>query len=231
MKDNGKKRSRTVMFTSVAAIVVLLNVADDGVTSGIAMIGNDGMLGVSLLLGVDIARSRAVVQRAGDAFRISWPTLEQLYRQSAGQPAGLQQLFLRCAHALNTQLAQTAVCNRRHLVKQRLSSWLLWMLAHSPSCDIYATHESIAMTLGVRREAITEALGRLHDARLVKGGRGRITVLDRHGLKLQACNCHEIIRSEHRRLFHEAPREQDIFSPPHSRPAGEPPEIRNGGMS
>lgn len=185
------------VYFPVSAIISLMNVSDDGVSSGLAMIGNDGMLGIGLLLGVETARSRAVVHRAGEAFRIQWAQLEQPYHQSLA----LQQLLLRYTHALTMQLAQNAVCNRRHVVRQRLSSWLLWMLDHSPSSQVYATHGSMAALLGVRREAITEALGRLQESGLLKGGRGRVEVLDRHGLQFEACECYHTIREEHEQML------------------------------
>lgn len=180
------------IYFPVTAIATLLCVSDDDTSAGIAMIGNEGMLGIGLLMGVDIARSRAIVQRAGHAFRISW---EQLQAACQASPM-LQQLLLRSAHALTMQIAQTAVCNRRHQVRQQLARWLLWMLDHSTSNEIYATHESIAGALGVRREAITEAVGRLQESGLLQVGRGRISVLDSYGLRSHACGCYAIIRSE-----------------------------------
>lgn len=180
------------IYFPVTAIVTLLCVSDEDTSAGIAMIGNEGMLGVGLLMGADTARSRAVVQRAGHAYRISW---DQLEAACAASPV-LRQLLLRCAHALTMQIAQTAVCNRRHHVRQQLARWLLWMLDHSTSNDIYATHESIASALGVRREAITEAVGRLQESSLLQLGRGRIRILDPYGLRSQACACYAIIRNE-----------------------------------
>lgn len=187
---------RDIYFPVSASIALLLSTDEDS-ASGIAMIGNDGMLGTGLLLGVEIAATRAVVVSAGDAYRIAGNRLEAV----AAESPELRTLFLRCAHLLTLQAALTAVCNRRHLVKQQVCRWLAWMVDHTPSWDLYVTHSAIATTLGVRREAVTEALGRLQDAGAVTCSRGRISVLDPQLLHDGACSCYALLNAQHEHLL------------------------------
>ncbi|HLU61763.1 MAG TPA: Crp/Fnr family transcriptional regulator [Gammaproteobacteria bacterium] len=202
---------RDIYFPVSASIALLLAAEED--SAGIAMVGNDGMLGTGLMLGVEIAASRAVVVSAGDAYRIAGNRLKAVVEESPE----LRMLFLRCAHLLTLQAALTAVCNRRHLVKQQLCRWLSWMIDHTPSWDLYVTHSAIAVSLGVRREAITEALGKLQDAGAVACSRGRISVLEPQLLHQGACSCYSLLKAEHERLLGMDAGE-DQCEPPESRP-------------
>jgi CRP-like cAMP-binding protein len=179
------------------SIVSLLYVMADGASAEIAVVGNEGMLGISLFMGGETTPSRAVVQSAGYGFRLK----AQLLKDEFGRFGPMMHLLLRYTQALITQMAQTAVCNRHRSVDQQLCRWLLLSLDRLSSNDLTMTQELIANMLGVRREGVTEAAGKLQDAGLIRYRRGRITVLDRPGLDARACECHQVVKAEFDRLL------------------------------
>jgi len=181
------------------AIVSLLYVMEDGASAEIAVVGNEGIVGISLFMGGETTSSRAVVQSAGHAFRLKGQLLkDEFYR--AGP---MQRLLLRYTQALLTQMAQTAVCNRHHTLDQQLCRWLLLSLDRLTSKELVMTQELIANMLGVRREGVTEAAGNLQRAGLIAYNRGHITVIDREGLEARACECYAVVRKEFDRLLPE----------------------------
>ncbi len=190
------------VYFPTTAIVSLLYVMEDGASAEIAVVGNDGIVGIALFMGGGTMPNRAVVQSAGEAYRLSGPLLKQAFTRTGGRRAGvLPPLLLRYTLALLTQMAQTAVCNRHHTVDQQLCRWLLLSLDRLPSNELHMTQELIANMLGVRREGVTEAAGSLQRAGLIEYSRGRITVLDRPGLEARVCECYEVVRKEFHRLL------------------------------
>ena len=181
------------------AIVSLMYVTENGDASGIALVGREGMVGVPLIMGGGSTPGRAVVQSAGQGYRISASALRQEFAR--GGP--VMQLLLRYTQALIAQMAQIAVCNRHHSVDQQLCRWLLLNLDRLPGDDIVATQELIANMLGVRREGVTEAALSLQRAGLISYRRGHVQVLDRPGLERRSCECHAVIRDEYDRLLPE----------------------------
>jgi len=179
------------------SIVSLLYTMQDGSTAEMGLVGNEGVLGVAVFLGGESTCSRAVVAVAGDAFRL--PTRRVQEEFAHGGP--LQHLLLRYTQALITQVSQTAVCNRLHSVEQRLCRWLLLCHDRKNCSELLMTQELIANMLGVRREGVTEAAGKLQDAGLIRYRRGRITVLDRPSLEGRACECYQVVKDEHARLL------------------------------
>jgi CRP-like cAMP-binding protein len=179
------------------SIVSLLYVMADGASAEIAVVGNDGVVGVSLFMGGETTPSRAVVQSAGVAYRLPGSVLKEEFRRGGAT----QQLLLRYTQALLTQMAQTAVCNRHHSVDQQLCRWLLLSLDRLFSNELAMTQELIANMLGVRREGVTEAAGKLQSAGVIRYSRGRITVLDRPALEAQACECYAVVKQESDRLL------------------------------
>lgn len=179
------------------SIVSLLYVMEDGASAEIAIVGNEGLVGISLFMGGGTTPSRAVVQSAGYAFRMR----AQFVRDEFILAGKVQQLFLRYTQALLTQMGQTAVCNRHHTVDQQLCRWLLMSLDRLSSNELTMTQELIANMLGVRREGVTEAAGKLQRAGLIRYNRGRITVLDRLRLESMSCECYEVVRKEFARLL------------------------------
>ncbi|HMH20114.1 MAG TPA: Crp/Fnr family transcriptional regulator [Burkholderiales bacterium] len=178
-------------------IVSLLYVMKDGSSAEIAVVGPEGLVGVSLFMGGESTPSRAVVQSAGSAFRLPSKTLKREFEQS--HP--LQHLLLRYTQALITQMAQTAVCNRHHSVEQQLCRWLLLSLDRLDSNELNMTQELIANMLGVRREGVTEAAGHLQTAGMIQYNRGRIKVLDRPKLEERVCECYMVVKRESDRLL------------------------------
>jgi len=188
------------VYFPTTSIVSLLYVLEDGASAEIAVVGNEGIVGVSLFMGGETTPSRAVVQSAGHAYRLKGQLLkDEFYR--AGP---MQRLLLRYTQALLTQMAQTAVCNRHHSLDQQLCRWLLLSLDRLHSNELIMTQELIANMLGVRREGVTEAAGNLQRAGLIEYSRGRITVLDRTGLEARACECYAVVKKEFDRLLPEA---------------------------
>jgi CRP-like cAMP-binding protein len=178
-------------------IVSLLYVMKDGASAEIAVVGHDGLIGVALFMGGESTPSRAVVQSAGYAYRLPSKTLKREFEGS--HP--LQHLLLRYTQALITQMAQTAVCNRHHSVEQQLCRWLLLSLDRLPSNELSMTQELIANMLGVRREGVTEAAGKLQTSGLIHYSRGQIKVLDRAGLEQRVCECYAVVKRESDRLL------------------------------
>ena len=185
------------VYFPTTSIISLLYVMEDGASAEIAVVGNEGMVGVALFMGGETTPSRAVVQSAGHAYRLKGQTLKEEFRRAAG----LQHLLLRYTQALLTQMAQTAVCNRHHSVDQQLCRWLLLSLDRLPTNKLTMTQELIANMLGVRREGVTEAAGKLQDAGLIRYRRGKITVLDRPGLEARSCECYAVVKAEFDRLL------------------------------
>jgi CRP-like cAMP-binding protein len=184
--------------------VSLLYVMENGASAEIAVTGNEGLIGVSLFMGGGSTPSRAIVQSAGHAYRLGSEVLKREFERGRH----LQHLLLRYTQALITQMAQTAVCNRHHTVEQQLCRWLLLSLDRLSSNEIHMTQELIANMLGVRREGVTEAAGRLQEAGLIHYQRGQIAVLDRPRLEQQVCECYAVVKCECDRLlqYDEAPR-------------------------
>ena len=192
-----------------SAIVSLHYVMESGASASVAAVGNEGIVGVSLYMGGDTTPSSAVVQTAGDAYRLARRLLKQEFERSGPT----QRLLLRYTQALMTQMSQTAVCNRHHSVEQQLCRWLLVTLDRLPSDRIVMTQEMVAGMLGVRRESITEATGRLQQAGVVQVRRGHLTVLERAGLETRVCECYAVVKSEFGRLLADVrPREGVSFA-------------------
>jgi CRP-like cAMP-binding protein len=185
------------VYFPTTSIVSLLYVMEDGASAEIAIVGNEGILGISLFMGGETTPSRAVVQSAGYGYRLK----AQLLKDEFQRFGPMLHLLLRYTQALITQMAQTAVCNRHHSVDQQLCRWLLLSLDRLASNELSMTQELIANMLGVRREGVTEAAGKLQDAGLIRYRRGRITVLDRPGLEARSCECYEVVKKELDRLL------------------------------
>lgn len=185
------------VYFPTTSIVSLLYVLEDGASAEIAIVGNEGILGISLFMGGETTPSRAVVQSAGHGYRLK----SQLIKNEFGRFGPMMHLLLRYTQALITQMAQTAVCNRHHSVDQQLCRWLLLSLDRLPSNELEMTQELIANMLGVRREGVTEAAGKLQDAGLIQYRRGKITVRDRPGLEARSCECYKVVKTEFDRLL------------------------------
>src|ERR1700681_2949444 len=185
------------VYFPTTSILSLLYVMEDGASAEIAIVGNEGILGISLFMGGETTPSRAVVQSAVHAFRLK----AALLKNEFGRFGPTMHLLLRYTQALITQMAQTAVCNRHHSVDQQLCRWLLLSLDRLQSNELSMTQELIANMLGVRREGVTEAAGKLQDVGLISYRRGRITVLDRPGLEARSCECYQVVKTEFDRLL------------------------------
>lgn len=184
-------------YFPTTAVVSLHYVMESGASAETAAVGNEGVVGVSLFMGGDTTPSSAVVQAGGHAYRLERRLLQREFRRAGT----LQRLLLRYTQALMTQVAQTAACNRHHSVEQRLSRWLLLAIDRSPSSELVVTHELMAGMLGVRREGITEAAGRLQNAGCIHYRRGHIAVLERARLETRSCECYDVVRKELARLL------------------------------
>lgn len=193
------------VYFPTTSIVSLLYVMEDGASAEIAVVGKEGILGVSLFMGGDTTPSRAIVQSAGHGFRLSSKILKSEFKLAGP----LMLLLLRYTQALITQTSQTAVCNRHHSIHQQLCRWLLMSLDRLPSNNLIMTQELIANMLGVRREGVTEAASKLQRAGLINYNRGHITVLDRTGLEAHSCECYKVVKKEFDRLL---PDSQDILT-------------------
>jgi CRP-like cAMP-binding protein len=193
--ESGAKLNHVYFPTT--SIVSLLYVMEDGASAEIAVVGNEGLVGVSLFMGGESTTSRAVVQSAGHGFRLR----SSMMMQEFNRAGPVMHLLLRYTQALITQMAQTAVCNRHHSLDQQLCRWLLLSLDRLQSAELIMTQELIANMLGVRREGVTEAAGNLQRDGLIEYRRGRITVLDRKGLEQRACECYAVVRNEYERLL------------------------------
>ena len=179
------------------AIVSLLYVMKDGASADIAVVGNEGLVGISLFMGGETTPSRAVVQSAGHAYRLRAKLLKGEFEFGGA----LQHLLLRYTQALITQMAQTAVCNRHHAIEQQLCRSLLLSADRLPTDVLTMTQESIANMLGVRREGVTEAAGKLQDAGLIHYSRGCITIVNRPELEKRVCECYAVVKKEYDRLL------------------------------
>lgn len=189
-------RPQTHVYFPTTAIVSLLYMMEDGASAEIAVVGNEGLVGISLFMGGESTTSRAVVQSAGKAFRLSGRVVKKEFKRSP-----VLHLLLRYTQALITQMAQTALCNRHHSLDQQLCRWLLLSLDRLQGDQLVMTQELIANMLGVRREGVTEAALKLQKAGLIQYSRGRINVLDRKGLELRSCECYEEVKTEYDRLL------------------------------
>src|SRR6186713_585181 len=179
------------------SIVSLLYVMQDGSSAEIAVVGNEGAIGVSLFMGGETTPSRAIVQSAGFAFRLTSTKLKQEFNRHGD----MLHILLRYTQALITQMAQTAVCNRHHSVDQQLCRWLLLSLDRLDSNELKMTQELIANMLGVRRVGVTEAAGKLQAQGVIRYARGKITVLDRPRLETLSCECYAVVKKESDRLL------------------------------
>jgi CRP-like cAMP-binding protein len=190
------------LYFPTTSIVSLLYVMEDGASAEIAVVGNEGILGVSLFMGGETTPSRAIVQSAGHGYRLKANLLKEEFRRAGP----VMDLLLRYTQALITQMAQTAVCNRHHSIEQQLCRWLLLSLDRLSSNSLKMTQELIANMLGVRREGVTEAAGNLQRAGLIRYNRGHIDVLDRPGLEQAVCECYAVVKVEFDRLLSDIPR-------------------------
>jgi CRP-like cAMP-binding protein len=184
------------VYFPTTAIVSLLYVLEDGASAEIAVVGNDGVVGISLFMGGETTPSRAVVQSAGDAWRLPARFMHEEFNRGGN----LQLLLLRYTQCLITQMAQTAVCNRHHSVDQQLCRWLLLSLDRLDGSELVMTQELIANMLGVRREGVTAAAGKLQKAGVIEYRRGRIGVLDRAKLETLSCECYSVVHRECARI-------------------------------
>ncbi len=185
------------VYFPTSAIVSILYVLENGSTAEIAVVGNEGIIGISLFIGGESTCSRAVVQSAGHGFRMPEKILnDEFYRSGP-----VLQLLLRYTQALIAQMAQTAICNRHHTLSQQLCRWLLLSLDRLEANELVITQELIANMLGVRRETVTESAHKLQNEGVIKYVRGRITVLDRHGLEQRSCECYGVVKREYERLL------------------------------
>jgi CRP-like cAMP-binding protein len=185
------------VYFPTTAIVSLLYVMENGASAEIAVVGNEGIVGVSLFMGGGSTPSRAVVQSAGQGFRLDAQTMQDEFDRAGT----VMHILLRYTQALITQMAQTAVCNRHHSVDQQLCRWLLLSLDRLRGNELVMTQELIANMLGVRREGVTESAHKLQLAGLIRYARGHITVLDRPGLERRTCECYAVVKKEYDRLL------------------------------
>jgi CRP-like cAMP-binding protein len=188
------------VFFPADCIVSLLYVLQNGASAEISVVGNEGLIGIALFMGGETTPSRAIVQSAGSAYRLPGQILKDEFHRDAD----LQLTLLRYTQALITQMAQTAVCNRHHSVDQQLCRWLLLSLDRLTTNQLTMTQELIANMLGVRREGVTEAAGKLQKLGVIQYNRGKITVLDRPKLEELCCECYLVVKKETDRLL--APR-------------------------
>ena len=185
------------VYFPTTAIVSLLYVLADGASAEIAVVGNEGILGISLFMGGETTPNRAVVQSEGYGYRLQAHFLKEEFNRAGP----VLHLLLRYTQALITQMAQTAVCNRHHTVEQQLCRWLLLSLDRLSSDSLTMTQELIANMLGVRREGVTEAALKLQHAGMIRYSRGRISVLDRSGIETRTCECYAVVKREYERLL------------------------------
>lgn len=193
------------VYFPTTAIVSLHYLLENGGSSEMAGVGNEGILGVSLFMGGNTTPSRAIVQTGGHGYRLPVAVLMEEFNRAGP----VMRLLLRYTQALLTQMAQTAVCNRHHTVEQQLCRWLLLTLDRLPTSDLTMTQELIANMLGVRREGVTEAAGRLQGYGYISYRRGHITVLDRKGLERDVCECYAVVKKEFARLLSDVRQRQE----------------------
>ena len=195
LSESGSKLSYAYFPTT--AIISMHYLLENGSSSEIAGVGNEGVFGISLFMGGNTTPSRAVVQTGGVGYRLKAPILIEEFNRGGA----VLKLLLRYTQALITQMAQTAVCNRHHTVDQQLCRWLLLTLDRLPNNELTITQELIANMLGVRREGVTEAAGKLQVSGYIRYRRGHITVLDRVGLERSSCECYQVVKKEVTRLL------------------------------
>jgi CRP-like cAMP-binding protein len=196
-------------YFPTTSIASLHYVTESGASAESAGVGNEGVVGIALFMGGESTPSSAVVQTAGHAYRLHGRLLKQEFNRAGP----MQRLLLRYTQALMTQMTQTAVCNRHHSVEQQLCRWLLLTFDRVPSAELTITQELIAGMLGVRREAITEAAGRLQSAGIIRYRRGHIAVLERSGLERRTCECYAVVKKEMGRLLSDVGHGQRAFAP------------------
>jgi CRP-like cAMP-binding protein len=193
-------------YFPTTAIVSLHYVMESGASAETAGVGNEGVVGISLFMGGDTTPSSAVVQTAGHAYRLE----DRLLMQEFNRAGLMQRMLLRYTQALMTQMTQTAACYRHHSIEQQLCRWLLLTLDRLPSNnELIMTHELVASMLGVRREGISEAAGKLQQAGFIRYRRGHITVLERSGLETRVCECYTVVKKELSRLLSDVRYRQD----------------------
>jgi CRP-like cAMP-binding protein len=197
------------------SIVSLLYVMENGASAEISVVGNEGIVGIALFMGGESTPSRAIVQSAGSAFRLAGQRLKDEFNRHGE----LLALMLRYTQSLMTQMAQTAVCNRHHSVDQQLCRWLLLSLDRLPSNRLTMTQELIANMLGVRREGVTEAAGKLQKLGVIRYARGQITVIDRPQLEELSCECYAVVKAETSRLLPYLPQETGHLEPRPAKPS------------
>jgi len=202
--ESGGKLDHVYFPTS--AIVSLHYVLENGSSSEIAGVGNEGILGISLFMGGNTTPSRAVVQTAGHGYRLKANILLEEFNRAGP----VMRLLLRYTQALITQMSQTAICNRHHTVEQQLCRWLLLTLDRLPTSELTMTQELIASMLGVRREGVTVAAGRLQANGYISNRRGHISVLDRSGLESDVCECYGVVKKEFARLMSDVHQRQGL---------------------
>lgn len=190
-------RTMTHVYFPIDSIVSLLYVMENGASAEIAVVGNEGVVGISLFMGGESTPSRAVVQSAGEGFRLRGSAVKEAFARSGP----VMHLLLRYTQALITQMAQTAVCNRHHSLDQQLCRWLLLSMDRLQGNELVMTQELIGNMLGVRREGVTESALKLQRDGLIRYARGRITVLDRPGLEQRTCECYAVVKKEYDRLL------------------------------
>jgi CRP-like cAMP-binding protein len=193
--ESGERQSYIYFPTTV--IISLLYLMENGSSAEMGVAGCEGLVGVALFMGGNTVPNRAVVQSAGDAFRMKTKVLQEEFARGGM----FQRLLLRYTQALMTQMSQTAVCNRLHTVDQQLCRWLLLSRDRLNTDELVMTQELIANMLGVRREGVTHAAGRLQESGLISYVRGRITILDRRGLEAAVCECYKVVKDEYDRLL------------------------------
>jgi CRP-like cAMP-binding protein len=196
------------VYFPTTAILSLHYVMENGASSEIAGVGNEGVLGISLFMGGHTTPSRAVVQTGGQGYRLK----AQLMLQEFHRAGRMQQLLLRYTQALITQMSQTAACNRHHSLVQQLCRWLLLTLDRMPTNELIMTQELVASMLGVRREGVTEAAGLLQQAGVIRYRRGHITIVDRSRLESRVCECYQVVKQEFSRLLPDVLQRQDLSS-------------------
>ncbi len=190
-------RTLSHVYFPINAIVSLLYVMENGASAEIAVVGNEGLVGISLFMGGESTPSRAVVQSAGYGYRLNAEAMKEEFNRAGP----VLHLLLRYTQALITQMAQTAVCNRHHTLDQQLCRWLLLSMDRLEGNELIMTQELIANMLGVRREGVTEGALKLQHKSLIRYSRGRITVLDRPGLEQRTCECYAVVKREYDRLL------------------------------
>jgi CRP-like cAMP-binding protein len=213
-------------YFPTTAVVSLHYIMESGASAETAGVGNEGVVGVSLFMGGNSTPSSAVVQIAGHGYRLESGALQAEFRRGGV----MQQRLLRYTQALIAQMTQTAVCNRHHSIEQQLCRWLLHTLDRVPQRELVVTQEQIAATLGVRRESVTEAAGRLQAAGIIRNRRGHIAVIERPGLATRACECYLVVKSEMTRLLEGGDADDDTRFAALTRPAvaAIAPKVRAG---